>query len=75
MTVGEMDKLTKRFNSILSGWPGLRTQRLENLLFDLEEAYGVPGYQNESFAKESPVLSQLYDTVFEEFSDSVEVVG
>lgn len=58
MTVGEMNKWTKRFNQIIGAAQCLKSNRLENMRKDLELAY--PGLKNEHAAQmHSAVLEEL----------------
>jgi len=66
MTFGEMKAWTERFHSICSGYPGLRDQRLANMMTDLEHAYGIPALQNDLYEASNPFVMQLYRTVSEE---------
>ena len=68
MTTGEMLQWTNRLNSILSGYPGLKDERLANMMTDLERAYGIPALYSELYEMSNPFVISLYHTVSDERS-------
>jgi hypothetical protein len=63
-TKSDLERFHDRFTQILEIAGPSRTNRLTNLMNDLEDVYEIPGFNNETFNICNPRIMDLYRAAY-----------
>ena len=63
MTHEELQAFQDRYFEILEAKEPMRTNRLTNLMTDLEQCYNIPMMHNPAYASANPEVMNLYQSV------------
>lgn len=63
MAIKDLEAFRNRFNEIKEGKEPMRTNRLVNLMNDLEQAYQIPATYSTAFQFNNPEVMRLYRDV------------